>query len=254
MMSYDVVVTAFGRYNELEQTLQSICNQTIAPNNILLIIDGYDSLIGQIGKKFDCRIYSLPHSGFPSIGRNFGRRLCTSNFIAFCDDDDVWEIDKMEKQINFFMYNDYVDILYTKAIYWDGYKEYGNVSNFSGNLGLFFLLIKNPCVFSSLVVRNNDLVMGFNESIKFKAWEDYYMVLESVILGARIHILNFQGVKYKVNTFNKISKKHDPNRDLVQFSIISKLLIMSNKKKYLFVFLPSVGLRFLRSCIFSYLK
>ncbi len=251
-MLYEVVVTAFARYTELEDTLKSINSQSIKPLNIHLIIDGTDSRIENIGKSFGCKVYSLPFTGYPSVGRNYGRTKCNSEFIAFCDDDDVWKEDKMEKQINFLVNNKKINLLYTKARYWDGSKEHGFVSRFSGNIKLAYILFKNPCVFSTLVIRNNQVVKYFNTDKCFKAWEDYYMILESVIGGAHAYILNYDGLKYKINTYNKISKKHDTKRDLKQLKKISNLIISYKKGVYLFIFLPAALVRLIRSYFNEY--
>jgi glycosyltransferase involved in cell wall biosynthesis len=251
MISYEVVVTAFNRYTELELTLIGILNQTLKAKKIHLVIDGSNEKIVELGKKYGCQVYSLPHAGFPAIGRNFGRNQCRSEVIAFCDDDDVWAEDKMECQLGFLIKNPKIDMVYTRASYWNGENTFGQVSNFHGKIKLSNLLVKNPCVFSSLVFRNNSKMKYFDERKKIKAWEDYFMLIESTISGMKIEVLEKTAVFYRINSSNKISKKHDPIRDLNQLFIISGRLITSKKPFYIFIAIISSSLRFLRSIIYS---
>jgi teichuronic acid biosynthesis glycosyltransferase TuaG len=247
-MQYEVVITAFNRYTELEETLKGIVNQTLRPLAIHLVIDGSDDTIKNIGEKYSCKVYHLNHSGRPAIGRNFGWSKCSADFIAFCDDDDVWLPDKMQSQIRYLIENKDVDILCTRALLWDGKRVIGLVNRFSGRVSILNLVYRNSCVFSSLVIRNNRKIKKFPVANFYKAWEDYYFLIENCILDFKMYVLGEEKIYYRINTHNKISKKFDSKRDLYQFREIFKLLI-KNKKISIFIFIPIFAFRIIRSKI-----
>ena len=54
----------------------------------------------------------------PSFCRNYAMRISKSKYISFIDSDDIWDKNKLERQINFmeennfnFTYTDYVPFL-----------------------------------------------------------------------------------------------------------------------------------------------
>jgi glycosyltransferase involved in cell wall biosynthesis len=248
MKTYEVVITAFNRVAELEEAIVSILNQSVRPKEIHVVIDGVNPSIQLLCNKYDCKVYTLDHVGYPSVGRNFGISQCEADYIAFCDDDDVWLKDKMKLQLEFFAQHSDVDVLCSQAVYWDGENIFGVISRVTGHLKFFSLMLRNPCAFSSLVIKNPRKPI-FDERQKLKAWEDYFMLVDHAIMGFRIYILPHVGVRYRINSSGKISIKHCFSRDKTQLRIIGSKLLNSIKWPYLIVFIPVMSLRLLRSYI-----
>lgn len=110
-----VIITTFNRSNYLESTLESIHNQTYQDLEILVIDDGSESNPAkeneEICKKFSkCTYYWKPNTGQPD-SRNFGIKRAKGNYIGFCDDDDFWVLDKLEKQIKILKENIDFDVV-----------------------------------------------------------------------------------------------------------------------------------------------
>lgn len=98
-----VIITTYNRSNYIEETLYSIQNQTYKNIEILVIDDGSKDCIANeiktICTKFSkCTYYFKPNTGQPD-SRNFGIKKAKGTFIGFCDDDDYWTLDKLEKQV-----------------------------------------------------------------------------------------------------------------------------------------------------------
>lgn len=98
-----VVVTTYNRCRYLTETLASIHNQTYNNIEILLIDDGSTSEIAIENKKMasafsTCVYYYKKNSGQPD-SRNYGIKKAKGAYIAFCDDDDYWSLDKLEQQV-----------------------------------------------------------------------------------------------------------------------------------------------------------
>jgi glycosyltransferase involved in cell wall biosynthesis len=98
-----VIITAYNRNIFLRNTLESIQNQTYHNIEILVIDDGsrqeealQNKLLCEEYSK--CTYYYKANSGQPD-SRNYGIKRARGEFIAFCDDDDLWVLDKLEKQL-----------------------------------------------------------------------------------------------------------------------------------------------------------
>ena len=99
-----VVMTTYNRSTYLLEAISSIANQTYNNLEILLIDDGSIDTIAAENKaicdKFPtCNYYYKENSGQPD-SRNYGIKKSKGDFFAFCDDDDIWVKDKLEKQIS----------------------------------------------------------------------------------------------------------------------------------------------------------
>ena len=55
-------------------------------------------------KKFKTKIryIKITHSGKPAVARNVGLKVAQGDLISFQDSDDLWEIDKLNKQVPLF--------------------------------------------------------------------------------------------------------------------------------------------------------
>lgn len=97
-----------GRY--LTETLRSVQAQTYSNWEIIFIDDGSDDDTETIVNSFnDCRIHyfkNINNSG-AAVSRNWALREARGRWVAFLDSDDLWDSQKLEKQIQFMVDNDY---------------------------------------------------------------------------------------------------------------------------------------------------
>jgi teichuronic acid biosynthesis glycosyltransferase TuaG len=112
-----VIVPTYRRVPYLIQTVQSILSQTYATFELLIVADGHDQEVAEFvsGLADDRVIYlACPHAGRPSVPRNCGIERSRGEYIAFCDDDDLWEKEKLAKQISLMKDNE-VGFSYTAS-------------------------------------------------------------------------------------------------------------------------------------------
>ncbi len=101
-MSSDVsvVIPSFNRARIIAETLESILAQTVRPAEIIVVDDGSTDdtavVVGRYGGAV--RYHRIENSG-PGIARNVGVSLATGTWIAFCDSDDLWRRNKLERQL-----------------------------------------------------------------------------------------------------------------------------------------------------------
>lgn len=146
-----IIVTTFNRSNFLTDCLESIVNQTYTNIEILVIDDGSQYEVGEENKIIcsnynNCTYYYKQNTGQPA-SRNYGIKKAKGTYISFCDDDDFWVLNKLEKQVAILENNKDYDLVTGSIEYVnkDGTKT-GNIKSHRGhNHGTIFndLLIKN---------------------------------------------------------------------------------------------------------------
>ena len=107
-----VITASYNCAKFIEESIKSVLNQTY--DNLELIIiddcstDNSEEIVNEYIKK-DSRIkfYRLNNNSGAAVARNKGLDEATGRFIAFLDSDDIWDKQKLEKQINFMQTNNY---------------------------------------------------------------------------------------------------------------------------------------------------
>jgi len=107
-----VVIPCFNSLKTLERAVESVFNQTLCPNELILVDDGSTDKTVELmynlkGKysNFSIIIIELGADLGVSTARNSGWDKSTQNYIAFLDSDDSWHKDKINIQYNFMEIN-----------------------------------------------------------------------------------------------------------------------------------------------------
>ncbi len=115
-MKISVIIPTFNRSEFILQTVTAILNQTIQPDEIIVIDDGSTDNTKEILEKLDIKYIYQENQGVSSA-RNCGIKSAKNTWIAFCDSDDIWHKDKLEKQISFHKQNPNIIISHTNEIW-----------------------------------------------------------------------------------------------------------------------------------------
>lgn len=106
MPKVSVIMPAYNAVSYLEESVQSLLNQSFKDWELLLVDDCSKDDTAKLAKKLasaDSRIHFVQkekNSGSADT-RNTGIQLATGEYIAFLDADDLWELDFLEKMIPF---------------------------------------------------------------------------------------------------------------------------------------------------------
>ena len=100
-----VIIPIYNAEKYLENTINSVINQTIGFENIELILvddsstDNSRKIIQKYVEQYNNIIpyYSEKNHGFPGFGRNIGLEKSTSDYIMFLDNDDEYDEDICKK-------------------------------------------------------------------------------------------------------------------------------------------------------------
>ncbi|QEN05123.1 glycosyltransferase family 2 protein [Thiospirochaeta perfilievii] len=113
-MDISVIIPTYNRAQMLKKALESVLNQAYKAKEIIVVDDGSTDNTAEIFP-IDGVLYKyIEHSGFPGRVRNIGVELSKYDYIAFLDSDDIWDKDKLSKQVEYFKNNPNCRILHTK--------------------------------------------------------------------------------------------------------------------------------------------
>lgn len=115
-----IITPSYNSSKTIEETIQSVIKQTYSNWELIIVDDGSIDNTIEVVKKylFDERIKLVSlkeNTGSPAIPRNKGIEIASGEFIAFLDHDDLWKINKLEKQIKFHIQNKDIKISYTNT-------------------------------------------------------------------------------------------------------------------------------------------
>jgi glycosyltransferase involved in cell wall biosynthesis len=189
--SIDVIVPAYNASKFILYTLDSINAQTHKPNRIIIVNDGSTDntleLVENYKSIIPLKIVNKKNGGLPSA-RNAGIAASDAEFLAFVDSDDVWESEKIEKQLKRFQAPLYDNL----GIVYCDYKvidDEGNLievkhetldPNIRGNiLDLIIPGNKVSGSASAVLVRKScvDDIGGFDEGLRVAEDWDYWLRL-----------------------------------------------------------------------------
>ena len=113
-VNISVIIPVYNGESYLDEAIKSILSQSFQPSEIIVVDDGSTDKSKTIVKKYSQRInYFYQNNAGTASSRNFGITKSNGNFLAFLDQDDVWESHKLEIQANAFQKNNNLDIVFT---------------------------------------------------------------------------------------------------------------------------------------------
>jgi teichuronic acid biosynthesis glycosyltransferase TuaG len=109
----DIILPVYNSKKYILDTIHSIIKQTYKHWNLIIIddcsSDGTYEILKKIKKKFiysnKIFLYRITKNKGQAFARNFGLKKSKSTFVAFIDSDDLWDKNKLDKQIQFMLYN-----------------------------------------------------------------------------------------------------------------------------------------------------
>ncbi len=98
--SVSVIVPVYNGAAFIAQTLDSILGQTVRPAEVIVVNDGSTDHTEAVVSGYGDSVTAIhtPNGGV-CVARNLGAAQAKGNWIAFCDADDLWLPNKLEKQL-----------------------------------------------------------------------------------------------------------------------------------------------------------
>lgn len=207
-----VVIPSYNHEKYVKETIESVLNQTFQDFEIIITDDGSkDNTVNEIKKYSDPRIKLFVFEENQGACKTLNNCINHSKgkYIAVLSSDDVWELDKLEKQLKFLKNHPEIDAVFTKAkiinefgsSYTDKKHPYYTIfeqTNRSKYEWIRFFFFNGNCLcHPSLLIKKSvyDEVGLYNENLAnlpdFDMWT-------RVCLKLNIYILDEKLVKFRV--------------------------------------------------------
>jgi teichuronic acid biosynthesis glycosyltransferase TuaG len=124
MARVDIIIPTYNPDQYICETIESIINQTFSDWRILLINDGsdleYEHIINQVYSLDDrIELINLSRNTGGGNARNVGLKNISAFYVAFCDSDDRWPKEKLERQLGFMDNNIHVNMTHCDMLRFD---------------------------------------------------------------------------------------------------------------------------------------
>jgi len=238
----DVIIPVYNGAKYIVEALSSVVHQTRRPKRIIVVDDGSTDNTESVVRSYRSPVpvcYVKKSNGGPSSARNAGIAESDSLYIAFLDADDVWEPDKLQKQIAVFEYSllPCLGVVYCNSGFMtaEGVPLQSVSVSYNGFRGWVFdkLIHSNITTSGSeaVVKRNCFEEAGlFDESLRFSEDWDMWLRIAAVfefdrvdekLVRIRIHDSNASKnlhdmIEGRILVLSKLLKVNSANRALLQ--------------------------------------
>ncbi len=184
MTKISVIIPAYNAEKTIQETIESVLEQTLSDFEIIIIDDGsQDATVDIISTFSDFRIKAFSYANAGAcVSRNRGFTHSVGEFIAFLDADDLWKPDKLKSQLQALENNPKADVAYSWSDCIDEESKFlrrGGYSRASGDVYPQLLLLNFLENGSNPLIRRQAItdIGGFDESLPAGQDWDFYLRL-----------------------------------------------------------------------------
>lgn len=219
-----------NRISYLREAIKSILDQTYKNYEILLIHNGKNPKI-KIPYENKIRYFYTPVEGL-AHARNFGVERAKGEYIAFLDDDDIFEKTKLEIQIR---NSNNFDVIFTDSkvfnengIYCHSYFK--KMRYFGKTVNIFdYILLEDPFFVPTWLIKRSILLKNkFDED--FYNGHDWELLLRLAKKKYTFKIINEPLAKVRKHSLNMSGDKYWERKFLCYIGILKKTLKSINSK------------------------
>lgn len=208
LVSIIIPVHNAGRF--LRDTINSIKNQTYENWEAIFVDDcsrdNSSDIIKEFSEDIRIKLITLEQNGGVAVARNIGIDNAKGKYIAFLDADDLWEKEKLEKQIKVIEKDSNIGLIFTGTRYIDeNSNPYNYVLEVPKTINYKELLKQNVISCSSVLVKKEHV-------IKYKMpndgmHEDFAVWLQILKEGIKVVGINEPLLVYRISRNSKSSNK-----------------------------------------------
>lgn len=232
-----VIIPTYKRSVEyLARAVESVCNQTYRPIEIIVVDDSPDTY--EERKAVKAYMASKPGEMVQyfqneknmggSLSRNRGIALARGAYITFLDDDDEYLPDKIETQLRFMLQNN-SDLSFENMIMYNtdnrvvDVREHKGIKSFNNDYLLRYHICKHMTGTPTFMFKAEALrkIGGFDD---VKMGQEFYLMLKSIEAGLKI--------SYLPECHIKVYKHNDGGISQGKNKITGEKALYQYKKKY----------------------
>ena len=111
-----VIIPSYNHAEYIQENILSVVNQTYPNIQLIVVDDGSTddsiSILKNLKKEYDFELYLQANKGLCSTVNHSHHDLAKGKYIVRIDSDDYLELDRIECQVNLFLENPDVDLVY----------------------------------------------------------------------------------------------------------------------------------------------
>ena len=238
----DIILPNYNSSQFIIKTIKSILNQSYKNWKLIIVDDFSDkktkNILKKISKKKNVKVFFLNKNYGAGFCRNFAIKKSNSPYLAFIDSDDIWEKDKLKKQISFMKKNNF-------SFSYTDYKTFGEKNrkvNSPTKLNYYDFLRNTSIATSTMMIKRN--VIGNIRFTNTKICEDFFFKCKLLKKTGYAFCLNEYLMNYRIRK-NSLQSNYlrnfywiwKINKDYNKLNIIENLISLmfisiNSLKKY----------------------
>lgn len=240
-MKISCVIPTCDRPKLLAEAIESVLNQIVLPDEIIVVNNGKDKVILPENVLKKIRVYDIvPYAG-ASQARNFGASVAKGKYLAFLDDDDLWSKNYIKNNLlaikkGALCVLNRIDIIVDNKLF--------SQKNPHGRISLDKLLVQNPGAGGSNIVISKNIFMRLGGyDVNLLTSEDKSLIIEIVKEGIKIETLPDNNIIANYNEgLGRLTNNKTISEGIYQF--IKKYKKIMTKKQYLYNYLKVYRYRY----------
>ncbi|MBO5259725.1 MAG: glycosyltransferase [Agathobacter sp.] len=205
-----IIMPAYNSENYMESSINSVIKQTYENWELLIIDDASSDSTREIAHKYadgeKIRLIVNDKNVGVSQSRNRGIHEAKGHWVAFLDSDDLWEPEKLGKQMDFLEKEDKARLVFTGSAF---INEQGKRAEYILEVPekvMFRRLLKQNIISCSSVVVQKELLLQY-QMPGDHLHEDYSVWLRILSGGEMAYGINDPLLIYRVSTGSKSGNK-----------------------------------------------
>ena len=248
MAEVSVIIPTKNRQDLLNRSIKSVINQSYKDWELFIVNDSKEKIIIN---QLDPRIHLVENQLLPGANgaRNTGINLSSGNYIAFLDDDDTWNSNKLARQVDIMQSSNSI-LSYT------GKEIIYQKNSMLGGKNSYYTTFLNPLVTlqihnyigttSSIMIKSAVLKNQVNFDENIHSLQDYDLYLELAKRGDFIGIpenlvgysMDYQikHISFRKKAFmNSVIRIYKKQRGIYRLTILLGLTIILMQKIYKYI-------------------
>ncbi len=229
MPKVSIIVPCYNQAQYLDESLQSLLDQTYTNWECIIVNDGSPDTTEQVARKWEMKdsrfIYLYKENGGVSSARNLGIATAKAAFILTLDADDKYELTFLEKAMEVLINNPEIGIVSSWGRFFNKDKQLHIFKSTATSVTDF--LFHNGVNMGSSLFRTAcwEQVVGYDEN-PANGYEDWEFYLRVCALGWKVHIIEEVLFFYRQNIDSRstgMNRKHNQTQ---------KYIYIKNKEIY----------------------
>ena len=261
-LKFSVLIPIYYKENPeyFNTALESIVNQTLMPNEIVIVKDGVltealEDVIEKFVSKYPnlFNIVTLEKNVGQGKARNAGLRACKYNYVALMDSDDIADLTRFEKQIGYLKEHPEIDCIGSNITEFEGEQENiisKKVVPLTHEEIFKFGKWRSPMNNVTIIYKKDKVleVGGYNS---FNFGEDYLLFAKMLMNGCKFY--NFEECLVNARAGSRmLAKRVGWNKIKQEFLLFYEFKKMGYINNYQFI--RNVSLKFLLRVIPNWLR